>query len=109
MATKKQTPKDTASEPVRCSGGVCNPRRTQGLKAPAPKGTHTLANLTGPGLSDFCDSRDRRPKRGEFFFCRGPQRGPDLGQPLRHPIPVRSRRGILRHRLAFPARLQEEP
>ncbi|CUQ66398.1 MAG: hypothetical protein NNA23_09560 [Nitrospira sp.] len=50
MATKKQTTKDTASEPVRCSGGVCDPRRTQGLKAPAPKGTHTLVNLTGPGL-----------------------------------------------------------
>src|SRR5215813_2952624 len=33
-----------------CAVGVCNPQRTQGLKAPAPKGTHTLVNLTGPGL-----------------------------------------------------------
>lgn len=33
-----------------CAVGVCNPRRTQGLKAPAPKVTHTLVSLQGPGL-----------------------------------------------------------
>nr|HPH35801.1 hypothetical protein [Methanoregulaceae archaeon] len=34
----------------RCSGGVCNPQRTQGLKAPAPKGEYVLINLKGPGV-----------------------------------------------------------
>jgi len=29
---------------------VCDPRRIQGLKAPAPKGTHTLVTQEGPGL-----------------------------------------------------------
>ena len=33
-----------------CVGGVCNPRRVQGLKAPAPRGEHVLINLQGPGV-----------------------------------------------------------
>ena len=33
-----------------CIGGVCDPQRTQGLKAPVPKGSYTLVSLTGPGL-----------------------------------------------------------
>ena len=33
-----------------CATGVCNPQRTQGLKAPAPQGTHLLVNLEGPGV-----------------------------------------------------------
>jgi len=33
-----------------CVGGVCDPQRTQGLKAPAPKGAYTLVSLKGPGL-----------------------------------------------------------
>ena len=33
-----------------CAPGVCDPRRTQGLKAPAPQGTHVLVNLQGPGV-----------------------------------------------------------
>ena len=33
-----------------CAGGVCNPRRTQGLKAPAPNGTHNLVTVAGPGV-----------------------------------------------------------
>jgi hypothetical protein len=33
-----------------CEVGVCDPQRVQGLKAPAPKGTHTLVSLKGPGL-----------------------------------------------------------
>src|SRR5262245_6450746 len=33
-----------------CIGGVCDPQRTQGLRAPAPKGTYTLVSLKGPGL-----------------------------------------------------------
>ena len=33
-----------------CLGGVCDPQRTQGLKAPAPKGKYTLVSLKGPGL-----------------------------------------------------------
>ena len=33
-----------------CAGGVCNPRRVQGLKAPAPKGEHLLVDIAGPGV-----------------------------------------------------------
>jgi hypothetical protein len=33
-----------------CVGGVCNPRRVQGLKAPAPRGEHVLINIAGPGV-----------------------------------------------------------
>lgn len=33
-----------------CLPGVCDPQRTQGLKAPAPKGDHVLVTLRGPGL-----------------------------------------------------------
>jgi hypothetical protein len=33
-----------------CIGGMCDPQRVQGLKAPAPKGTYNLVNLEGPGL-----------------------------------------------------------
>jgi hypothetical protein len=50
MAARKQAAQSTNQSFSGCSGGVCDPRRTQGLKAPAPKGTHTLVNLTGPGL-----------------------------------------------------------
>ena len=48
---EKETKK--ISQPVRtnkCVTGVCNPERTQGLKAPAPKGEHILVNLKGPGV-----------------------------------------------------------
>jgi hypothetical protein len=34
----------------RCARGVCNPERTQGLQAPAPKGDHELVNLKGRGV-----------------------------------------------------------
>ena len=33
-----------------CLTGVCDPQRTQGLKAPVPKGDHLLVQLKGPGL-----------------------------------------------------------
>jgi hypothetical protein len=33
-----------------CSGGVCDPRRIQTVKAPAPVGSHTLVDLKGPGV-----------------------------------------------------------
>lgn len=33
-----------------CAAGVCNPQRTQGLKAPAAEGEHTLVTLRGPGV-----------------------------------------------------------
>jgi hypothetical protein len=39
-----------ATDATRCIGGMCNPQRIQGLKAPAPRGTYTLVNLEGPGL-----------------------------------------------------------
>ena len=38
------------AEPRTCAAGVCDPRRTQGLKAPAPLGTFVLVNLQGPGV-----------------------------------------------------------
>ncbi len=38
------------AEPRTCAAGVCDPRRTQGLKAPAPLGTFLLVNLQGPGV-----------------------------------------------------------
>jgi len=34
----------------RCLRGVCNPERTQGLRAPAPEGDHVLVSLEGPGV-----------------------------------------------------------
>ena len=34
----------------RCSSGVCDPERTQGLRAPAPNGSHVLVTLEGPGV-----------------------------------------------------------
>jgi hypothetical protein len=36
--------------PQTYAAGVCDPRRTQGLKAPAPPGTFLLVNLQGPGV-----------------------------------------------------------
>ena len=35
-----------------CAPGVCDPQRTQGLKAPAPKGAapQVLVNIDGPGV-----------------------------------------------------------
>ena len=33
-----------------CATGVCDPERTQGLKAPAPNGTYALVQLKGPGV-----------------------------------------------------------
>jgi len=33
-----------------CLPGVCDPQRTQGLRAPAPKGDHVLVQIKGPGL-----------------------------------------------------------
>ena len=52
MPSVKRTSR-TILEPGRDSGcgvGVCDPQRTQGLKAPAPKATHDLVTLKGPGL-----------------------------------------------------------
>ena len=41
---------DSAAGQVTCGTGVCDPQSTQGLKAPAPKATHSLVSLDGPGL-----------------------------------------------------------
>lgn len=40
-------PQDGKSD---CLGGICNPERDQGLKAPAPKGKYPLVTLQGPGV-----------------------------------------------------------
>ncbi len=54
MAKKRSTKSAPATRSVistsRCSGGVCKPERTQGLKAPAPNGAHNLVSLRGPGV-----------------------------------------------------------
>jgi hypothetical protein len=48
--TKRITRAAAKPSHPECALGVCDPRRTQGLRAPAPKGTHDLVNLEGPGL-----------------------------------------------------------
>lgn len=50
MAMRRRAVKADVPSFSGCSGGVCDPRRTQGLKAPAAIGTHSLVDLTGPGL-----------------------------------------------------------
>ena len=52
MATtkRKATKAAAAAPPLPCAPGVCSPQRTQGLKAPAPAGNHTLIALAGPGV-----------------------------------------------------------
>jgi len=53
MAKQKTAVKASraAAEPhTGCAAGVCDPERTQGLKAPAPVGTHDLVTLNGPGV-----------------------------------------------------------
>lgn len=46
---RKAAPAAAAAAPA-CVGGVCNPRRVQGLKAPAPRGEHVLVDIAGPGV-----------------------------------------------------------
>ena len=36
--------------PHACAAGVCNPERTQGLRAPGSQGNHVLVALKGPGV-----------------------------------------------------------
>jgi hypothetical protein len=48
--TKRVTKAAAAPGGPGCAPGVCDPRRTQALRAPAPKGTHDLVSLEGPGL-----------------------------------------------------------
>lgn len=40
----------SVSKRRQCAAGVCDPERQQGLKAPAPEGTHKLVSLKGPGV-----------------------------------------------------------
>jgi hypothetical protein len=51
--TRRRSTKSTAAHippSGSCIGGMCDPQRIQGLKAPAPKGTHNLISIDGPGL-----------------------------------------------------------
>jgi hypothetical protein len=50
MRIAKRTARTVTLARPGCAVGVCEPQRTQGLKAPAPKGTHSLVSLEGPGL-----------------------------------------------------------
>jgi len=50
---KKRSPSTRRAQvptPVKCAEGICDPQRTQGLKAPAPAGTHSLVSVQGPGV-----------------------------------------------------------
>jgi hypothetical protein len=49
-ATRPSRQMTLQAEDRTCAPGVCDPRRTQGLKAPAPQGTHVLVSLEGPGV-----------------------------------------------------------
>lgn len=46
--TKRPATRPRAKD--NCVNGVCDPQRTQGLKAPAPRGDYALVSLKGPGL-----------------------------------------------------------
>jgi hypothetical protein len=50
--SKKRTPARITTKPREhaCATGVCDPQRTQGLRAPAPQGNHALVTLKGPGV-----------------------------------------------------------
>ena len=50
MAKRRRGSVPSHAETITCAPGVCDPRRTQGLKAPAPVGTFVLVNLQGPGV-----------------------------------------------------------
>ena len=50
MAKKRTPAKAAVPGGGKCAPGVCDPERTQGLKAPAPNGTHVLVSLNGPGV-----------------------------------------------------------
>jgi hypothetical protein len=50
MATRRAVATVKGKAPGGCAAGVCDPQRTQGLKAPAANGTHTLVTLEGPGV-----------------------------------------------------------
>ena len=50
MAKKRPPAKAAPGGAGKCALGVCDPERTQGLKAPAPNGTHVLVTLRGPGV-----------------------------------------------------------
>ena len=48
--TKRSVARTTVPAAARCAAGVCDPERTEGLKAPAPNGTYSLVTLKGPGV-----------------------------------------------------------
>jgi len=50
MAKRRKAPPRPQADTATCAPGVCNPRRTQGLNAPAPPGSFVLMNLQGPGV-----------------------------------------------------------
>lgn len=50
MAKKRSSARSVVPGGGKCAPGVCDPERTQGLKAPAPNGTHVLVSLNGPGV-----------------------------------------------------------
>ena len=47
---KRSATVGSAAGQTTCGFGVCDSQSTQGLKAPAPKATHNLVTLKGPGL-----------------------------------------------------------
>jgi hypothetical protein len=52
---RKRTPRTRAAPRMAsgassCIGGMCNPRRIEGLQSPVPEGTYSLIDLEGPGI-----------------------------------------------------------
>jgi hypothetical protein len=50
MVATKRAVATAATQVAHCAAGVCDPQRTEGLKAPAPNGTYPLVTLRGPGV-----------------------------------------------------------
>jgi hypothetical protein len=78
-----------------CIGGICDPQRLQGLRAPAPRGIPS-SMCRGPASSSLatCPSRrddrphlraapDRRPERSRHLVCCRAQRGVPRAEPIR--------------------------
>jgi hypothetical protein len=60
-AVRSSRPVMLQADVPNCAPGVCDPRRTQGLKAPAPPGTYVLVTLEGPGVFLACFIHERAP------------------------------------------------
>lgn len=68
MATKTPPKRPPPKQQLRsCAPGICNPERTQGLKAPPPQGTTVLVDLQGPGVFLACEVNKQGGSSGLTF------------------------------------------